>query len=1264
MKKLTPIWKEIQSNALLFFLLGILGILFYSNYTPGTWLTGWDNLHPEFNFGLNIKRAIQSVWQEYQGLGLLAGMAHAADLFREVFLWLVSFVIPQSFNRYFYHFLMILSGVVGTYFFLSRIVFEKKTNVKYTAASFLGALFYVFNLGSIQYFYVPFEPYSTFWGMIPWTLLTLFQYLKNNSKQNLLWFALVNLLATGQAYVQTIFLVYAMVVGLILAVYLVAIRSKKAVISALLAVGVIFVTNAFWILPQAYFVTGDIGVTQNAMQNRMATEKFYQMNKGRGNITDYIVLKEFYYDFLDTQDGQTVYMMHVWRDHIENPFVLAVGYILFGVIIIGLLQKSPIQKYITVLFLFSTFIFLSNTPIIEQLNGVFRNLPLVNQIFRNPFTKVIVPTSFVFAIAFSMGTVYIMHHVKKVRLHEYITMIMITALIGVFAYPAFRGEYISPRMRVSIPDSYFELFDYLETQNKSRRIMNLPQGSYWGWYEYDWGLRGSGFLWYGIEQPVMDRAFDVWSDELENYYWQLSNALRREDIDGFNQIIDKYHISYILYDESLVQSDPFNPTKLAYKQKDLLTENDKLKLVKQFGSVYLYETTVAHQSADFISVSKDLPNILYPEHYSTLDTAYNENGTYQTDESKPYQAIYPYGSLFTNRFADDSPFIIQDKPTSLMITAELQPGTYNLYTPMFTGSNQMLPVKVYAQRSADTVIISLQTDLPTIWLENEKIDTKMFQKQYEFAVPADQQLIASINDQETFEISADLQEMAYVGNALLHINNLENKLRIYSQSQGTTLPLAIKNFAPSHICGPIRGEVVNRADIYNDSVTLSAQNTSICQVYTQSLKYDTPALVNIRYEYKSETDEFPTFCFYSEDTKACKNHKDNMKYGFSATEYRTYSDFFEFYPNDADTIYPQLVLEALRDEDRDQIKKISYKNIRIISYPLLQETSVSFAQELTGTAQKSLIRVKTPIRMTVEMDKSSGYYAYEDLLDRNLYKKTPFNYDSFLDGPYDLEADKTNSGTSITLTSRRASSYLLLQGPDLPLQYGYVVSVENTINAGQPLTLNIFSNKGIRNYTYTHFTNTALSDKAFYILPPAYPFDTGISVLMGTTSYTDDPSINTVSDLDIYPIPYGYLSGIYLTNADSPVTQGEITTADKVEKTHYYRYKVSVQEKAQHIQLFQSYHPGWIAYKTCPEKGILCRLQSTIPLLFGEKLQHTKINGWANGWDIDSDNNSVVTIIFWPQYLEYIGFAVLFPVLPIMILVWQRRLKKPVQNEV
>src|SRR3989338_4143901 len=68
------------------FILVIVAFLAFANYQPNTILTGWDNLHPEFNFALDIKRSLFAVWQEYRGLGLLGGMAHGSDLTRELLL--------------------------------------------------------------------------------------------------------------------------------------------------------------------------------------------------------------------------------------------------------------------------------------------------------------------------------------------------------------------------------------------------------------------------------------------------------------------------------------------------------------------------------------------------------------------------------------------------------------------------------------------------------------------------------------------------------------------------------------------------------------------------------------------------------------------------------------------------------------------------------------------------------------------------------------------------------------------------------------------------------------------------------------------------------------------------------------------------------------------------------------------------------------------------------------------------------------------------
>jgi len=39
----------------------VCAVIFLTNFPFGKWLTGWDNLHPEFNVWLNVKRSFTAV---------------------------------------------------------------------------------------------------------------------------------------------------------------------------------------------------------------------------------------------------------------------------------------------------------------------------------------------------------------------------------------------------------------------------------------------------------------------------------------------------------------------------------------------------------------------------------------------------------------------------------------------------------------------------------------------------------------------------------------------------------------------------------------------------------------------------------------------------------------------------------------------------------------------------------------------------------------------------------------------------------------------------------------------------------------------------------------------------------------------------------------------------------------------------------------------------------------------------------------------------
>ena len=89
---MTSLRRFIFNNVIVITLLLISIILAITNYTPGTFLSGWDTLHPEFNFGLNLGREITGVFRTEQGLGAVAAHSHMADLPHVFILYFLNFI--------------------------------------------------------------------------------------------------------------------------------------------------------------------------------------------------------------------------------------------------------------------------------------------------------------------------------------------------------------------------------------------------------------------------------------------------------------------------------------------------------------------------------------------------------------------------------------------------------------------------------------------------------------------------------------------------------------------------------------------------------------------------------------------------------------------------------------------------------------------------------------------------------------------------------------------------------------------------------------------------------------------------------------------------------------------------------------------------------------------------------------------------------------------------------------------------------------------
>lgn len=586
-------------------LIVLVTILCAANYTPGTFLTGWDNLHPEFNIWANLKRSIFSTWQEHQGLGLLAGMAHASDLIRQLIILPLTYVLPLNLIRYLWHFSMLFLGTLGIFKISAYI-----TKNKFSA--FIASLFYLLNFDTIQYFYLAFDPYSTFWGFLPWLIYYLFLTLDH--PKNLKKLFIINLLATPSFYVQTLFVVYFICV-----LFILFINHKSFILNLKIITLIIFV-NSFWLFPNIYFTATQVAVTQNSHINQIVTDQFAEQNLATANLKNLGLLQGQYFILPE---------LSFWQNHFKSLPIQIIGYLLSLLCLLGLFVKNPYKKYFVAIFLFS---------LIGHFNIDSIQLPLVSQIFRNSFTKLLVPTALSLSVLLSI-------FLSKIKFH--FATVIIIPLTLFYSWPSFTGNFINPKLRVSIPNEYFELFNYLKSQPTHKRILVLPEYNYWGWHDYKWGLSGSGFIWYGIDQPITDRTFDVWDSNLENFYWQLKYAINSQNSYLFDQILEKYNISYVLFDSNMYFPEAKNSGKTSLDNQKIIENTQNLILAKKFSNIELYSVI---PNKNPVTLFTSLPNINQPNNYMHQDFAFGDYQSYQNNPRLPYLDSYTGNTLFSNHF--------------------------------------------------------------------------------------------------------------------------------------------------------------------------------------------------------------------------------------------------------------------------------------------------------------------------------------------------------------------------------------------------------------------------------------------------------------------------------------------------------------------------------------------------------------------------------------------------------------------------------------
>ncbi len=1220
--------KNLLENKYLVLLLITIFIIIATNYSPGSFLSGWDNLHPEFNPFMNIKRSLFAVWQEYQGVGLLGGMGHAADLPHQIFLLILSIFIPITFLRYAYHFFMLIVGAVGVYFLVKDIILPQTRNRLKDFGGFIAGLIYVLNLGTIQIFYFPYESFSTHFGFLPWLLYSAISFLNNGTKKNLVVFLLLNILSLPQNYVPTFFIVYLINLVFLCIFFL---FNKIPIKKILYLYLFIFLINAFWLLPNLHFVLTKSRINIEAKTNLMATENNLLEGIKYGKLEDVIQMKSYLFDTVDmVPDGTNKYQLDVWKRLFDSSSIRIINFIIFttscfGIFII-LMKKNKNLMPFMFMFVFSFFMIARDFPIGIFLDKLFYNVPLFPQIFRVVFNKLIVTYIITTAIFYAIAVVFIIEEFNRQKTKYIIAVVYIVIPIILFK-PIFQGHFFAEKERAFIPTEYFQLFDFFKKQNKNERIANFPQYTFWGWTFYRWNYSGSGFLWYGIEQPILDRAFDVWSDKNENYYWELSDSLYSSNMEKFENVLEKYQINWLLVDDNVLT---YSSAKTLYLDQldKILSNSPKISLEKEFGKTKIYKVDLNTQPKNFVFLTKDLPVVEPGYKWGNYDKAYEEYGNYITEtQSSKLKAqiqnlklksgepniklsggfggfVRTSGSILADHKNGDHTEKSHDekyRPEG-RIGKNISSHNLNLLT-----INQLNPKR-------NIVAPKLDSTTPISFLSTNSEANRKAKE----TTPA----FIQISENNRY---SDLE------NRIISPEYHENK-NIVNQI------LASEGFDPSTVIG------VHAATSEVSSGML------VPDVY-----YPFRSLFTGRKQNELEfgvEDRGDYFSFKAKIPKELAGYKLVVP----AIDEKEVTELDENDLSRKTLKYPQIYLDGefipvSSTSEESEFRKLS-----------LPPSEVSLSQSVTSEASLDLPYIKEG-NLEIRVPKINGYYSSS--MDPILMNLDPKSCDQFNKGVFTHEVIRVRpsgdlrSDPILRLTSIGSSNCLDFDLPNLSQDIGYLVTVENRNIEGKSLLFSVINKNSQRADIETYLPKRS-SDRgvstAYFVISPMEQYGLGYTLHLDNISIGRMKTVNDLGKITVNPIPYRFLTGLKILKGDPLLSQGVPLQNLSVEHPNPSLYQINISNQAIKqssnpiLILSQSFDDGWKAYSMNSQHLTFNKLlMQLFPFWFGEELKdHVLVNNWENGWRLSNEtmkqcNNEQckIIIVYLPQYLEYIGFILL-----------------------
>ena len=1279
-----PLLRRFCANNFSFIVLLIVGIVIAGvNARFGQRLLGWDSLHIEFDFTRNFSSIVHGAWRQDQGLGAVAAHSHSSELPRAIFLWLFSWIVPNYSLRYFYIALCLILGPLGIAAFVRKIVSSQQaenTTTRELAALVAGTV-YLCNLGTLQHFYVVFEMFAVQYAALGWLFYIVYNIFHSHGgelKKQYLLFVIISFLATPMAYASTLWMAYFFALACYVFFILIQeITSKEVWKKSIIVVMLTLLVNLFWFAPSLYLIFSDASAipSQSKINNGFSEEAFLR-NQSFGSWLDLALLRNFLFDWqiYDFENSEFVELLPQWHTHIAKWGWVGVVQSILALLGLGAVfftkHYRKWQLGIIAFIAFTVFMLINANPPFTNIFLFLRdNISIFKEGFRFPFTKFSI--IYMFGVASLVG---IFTH----SLFTYIKNSIVTKLIAatlfclslLYTLPFITGNLVGDLVFNQLPQAYTQLFTHMEDEPSDRRLALLPIPSHVGWEYYQWGFQGAGFVWFGLDQPVLTRDFDRWHPGNESFYQELSTTLYscpvvssneflslsnsqrdrmlHECAEDFQKILTKYDVSYVLVDESMFApgrlSDYMRIEEISSLLEILGWEKafaedivDQETGLQNYGELALWQAPSSYISSDnFIFTPSSYTIVDADTNKVKQDSVYTEVGDYvsvnqlqDTAQSDDYVS-FPFAHVYREEIDNVQVDPLEEGSAAITFTAPVSAGTIQLPALVI----EETPLEVSLEYSANNkievfvspAITTSESTLETLGRLDIVLDESQQGQAQQLLVD---ELLVELELGESKQIQLAPSNQQQVAIALL---GQASTISVADQLVG----LEAFNCQTPQLPSAAVGQVIE-----DNKITLTATDASACISYSIG-ELDPDNVIVITQAYESATETTPRLCFNQAGIEpyTCLHNAietlliDNQAKRFQVASYITNSGQY----------WLDITARANRGEGESSI---TYAVPDITQYTVVQNSIIPLG---TSGMKISLDEVNDTFSITLisrpiaRLPLRTGAAENCDIFDRGEITSS-YDQDSLI-------ASADNKGI-------HCQQFTL---PTVSNTNDYLLHVVGDNVAGRSSKMYVSNWTSQRNDLEFVFDERSF-DHSFVLLSSPYQEGEGYSVNVETRSFGQYTE-NKIDQISLHQIPLHWLASIKHFPASksddiSDYIQDNTINIISTKKFGTSHYQV-VSKEGGLLALSQGFDNGWVAYQMPVDACQFSNICLFIPWFRGSNLEHVMVNGWANGFfieDLEDDNQeNLVVIIFWPQYLQWGGYALL--ILTSMYLLFYRPRKE------